>query len=109
MASDDRPRRGRCLSTCASFDAKHVQGLQQSDAVEVSMVGSLLRMSRCAKRCAHGMIPPPPALTRAGHLDGGVRVRNGGVGRVDSLLGLPLNQLRVLVDVADDLKIIPMR
>jgi hypothetical protein len=26
-----------------------------------------------------------------------------------SLLGLPLNQLRVLVDVADDLKIIPMR
>jgi hypothetical protein len=25
------------------------------------------------------------------------------------LLGLPLNQLRVLVDVADDLKVIPMR
>ena len=83
--------------------------MQQSDGVEVSMVGSLLRMSRCAKRCADGTIPPPPALSRAGHLDGGLRVGNGGVERVDSLLGLPLSQLRVLVDVADDLKIIPMR
>jgi hypothetical protein len=40
---------------------------------------------------------------------GGVRVRNSGVEGLRSLLGLPLNQLRVLEDVADDLKIIPMR
>ena len=73
------------------------------------MVGSLLRMSRCAKRCADGAIPSPPALSRAGHLDGGVRVRNGDVERVEvTAFGLPLNQLRVLVDVADDLKIIPI-
>jgi hypothetical protein len=37
------------------------------------------------------------------------RVRNSGVAGLRSLLGLPLNQLRVLEAVADDLKIIPMR
>jgi hypothetical protein len=73
------------------------------------MVGSLLRMSRCIKRYADGTIPPPPALSRKGHLDQPSACEIVASSGLTSLLGLPLNQLRVLVDVADDLKIIPMR
>src|SRR5215211_1110688 len=90
-------------ASCSSFSG------ERPASPTVTPAGACSARYSATKRPTNPVTPKTTISMRWTLEHSGVRVRNSGVDGLRSLLGLPLNQLRVLEDVADDLKIIPMR